>query len=249
MWNCKNKQGNSSSNNNAIKPKQGTKSRNGRAVRTLKLVNNDSTPFPPTSAQSQRQFGSDLFKEGREKEPSLWPRYSFCLTPAGAQTNWSLCLSWETGRGQEGKRVWVGEGTADWRENGIRGGVSWEKCQHGISDRAGLPETGAAWDGEGKGCCCGWEGGSTLLDQARRPEMYYTCNTSHWCMFPVGRGVVFNYSSESFIDSTQLIANNLWGLWQHASCVWAFRCLLKRYKPGHVESKGSLGQLEQTNGR
>lgn len=34
---------------------------------------------------------------------------------------------------------------------GVGGGVSWEKCQHGISDRAGLPVTGAAWDGEGRG--------------------------------------------------------------------------------------------------
>lgn len=37
------------------------------------------------------------------------------------------------------------------REKGIGGGGSWEKCQHGISDRAGLPVTGAAWDGEGRG--------------------------------------------------------------------------------------------------
>lgn len=74
-----------------------------------------------------------------------------------------------------------GEG-GGWRENGTGGGVSWEKCQHGISDRAGLPETGAAWDGEGRGCrrgVVGLGGGSTLKDRARRPETNYTRKTSH----------------------------------------------------------------------
>ncbi len=193
------------------KTKQGTKSRNRRAVRTLKLVYNDSKPFPPTRAQSQRQFGSDLSRRGERKSPRRGPAiHSVWPLPEHRQTEVFVYLGKlaedRRGKGFGWGRVLRIGGKMGSGEGYILGKMpAWDQWQ----GRASWNRSSLGWWRKGVSLWLG--GGSTLLDQARRPETYYTRNMSRWCMFPVGRGVAFNYSSESFIDSTQLIANSLWG--------------------------------------